>query len=171
MFHSATTSRSGVAPSRGLIATHAAGSPYIIKYPLHQQAVANTAALTKPVISAVLHAADTRTQCCELQIQAVGQQARSREALTEALPSPVAGGPAIDDQPAMMRAHSLAFALSSMPRNSRRSSTAATNSPPLVVGGLDEVGFDFSDCEHPPIATGRGYGGQAPQLTSCRSRQ
>ena len=70
-----------------------------------------------------------------------GQSTRGRIRLTSR------GFTGIGFQPAIVRAHSRACALSVTPGNNRRSSTAADNSPPLE-GGADRGGLCLGHNEH-----------------------
>ena len=76
-------------------------------------------------------------------------------------------------QPAMIRAHSRASAMSVTPGNSRRSSTAADSSPPLFERGADGGGLGFGDGEHRPsiarIATGKRQAAVGSNFRRSRS--
>jgi hypothetical protein len=65
-------------------------------------------------------------------------------------------------QLAILRTHSRACALSVMPGNSWRSSTAAENFAALLVGGADRGSLRFGDDEHRQSMDGVGSQRQAP---------
>ena len=73
------------------------------------------------------------------------------------------GGTGRGFQPAMVRAQARACAVSVMAGNSRRSSTAAENSPLLLVDGTDRGGLSLGDDEHAGRMGVRIEGGKRPQ--------
>ena len=77
-------------------------------------------------------------------------------------------------QPAMVRAQARACAVSVMAGNSRRSSTAAENSPPLIEGGADRGGLSLGDNEHAGRMGVRTEGGKwqaVPRWAGGRARR